>query len=104
VVLHTPAHQQVVAAHLEEIQHLAGQAQAVAQMVLALVLPLIRGVVAVVQVRPAHQLVQLLHLRLVILKNLFLPHLPLMRTLLVLAVQREPQEQTDLLAGLVAPV
>jgi hypothetical protein len=104
VVLRTTARQQVVAAHLEEIQHLAGQAQAVAQMVLALVLPLIRGVVAVVRARPAHQLAPPLHLRLDILKNLFLPHLLLMLMLLVLAVQREPQEQTDLLAVLVVPV
>jgi hypothetical protein len=79
---------------------LPGQAQAVAQMVLALVLLLIRGVVAVVRVRPVLQLAQLLHLRLVILKNLLLLHLLLMLTPWVLVVQRAQQEQTDLLAVL----
>jgi hypothetical protein len=73
-------------------------------MVLALVLLLIQEVAAVAQVRPAHQLAPPLHLRLDILKNLFLPHLLPMLMLWVLAVQREPQEQMDSLAGLVAPV
>jgi len=89
---------------LEEIQPLAGQEQAVAQMVLALMPLLILEVVAAVLDHLARQLVQLLHQRVVILKNLLPPHLLPMRTLWVLAVQREPQEQMDLLVGLVAPV
>jgi hypothetical protein len=104
VVLHTTERQQVAAEHLEEIQHLVGQAQAVVQMVLALMPLLIREAAVAVLAHLAHQLVRLLVLRLAILKNLLPHHLQLILTLWVLAVRLARQEQVDLLAALVVPV